>query len=220
MSRAGRESPSIPLRAPLRLVPSPRARGADDAELVRGLVAEEDWAVREFWGHYAPLVYGILDRALGSASESEDLTQEVFLGLYSGIKRLRDPSALRSFVVASAVLRLRRHLRWKRVRSFLTLSKTGSVPDLPATGVDGPARELLRKVYGALDRLAVEDRTAFVLRNVEGLTLQEVATYTGASLATAKRRIRRAAEKIEEFARSEPDLAPYLTEGAKLGGPP
>lgn len=218
MSTSGRGSTTAPSRPWLRLLPSTLEGEPDNASLVRGLVAREDWAVRSFWRQYAPVVYGILDRALGSSSESEDLMQEVLFGLFGGIKSLRDPGALRSFVVASTVLRLRRHLRWKRVRRFLLLSDTGSVPEPHTTGEDGQARELLRRVYELLDRLSAEDRTAFVLRNIEGFTLLEIAKVTQASLATVKRRIRRAAACVEKFARSDPDLAEYLTTRADEGG--
>jgi RNA polymerase sigma-70 factor (ECF subfamily) len=199
------------LRPSLRLVPAtPASDGDDDVALVQGLVEERDWAVRSFWRRYVPLVYGILDRALGSPSESEDLTQEVLFDLFRGIKRLRDPGSLRSFLVACTVLRLRRHLRWMRVRRFLTLSETGTVPEQPTTGPDGPARDLLRRLYRMLDTLSAEDRAAFLLRNIEGFSVLEIAKVTEASPATVKRRIRRAALRVEAFARSDPDLAEYL----------
>lgn len=217
MTTSGHRSLYSMSRPPLRLVGVPRPEEPDDVELVRGLVAQEDWAARCFWSRYAPLVFGVIDRALGSPSESEDLMQDVLLGLYTGIKRLRDPSVLRSFVVAAAVLRLRRHLRWKRVRRFLTLSDTGNVPEQPTAGTDDQARDLLRRLYGMLDTLKAEDRTAFILRNVEGLSLLEIAEVTRASLATVKRRIRRAADRVEGFARSDPDLAQYLREHAQGG---
>ena len=209
-------------RPELRIVPLKGSLEPDSAALVRGLIDQQDWAVRSFWLQYAPLVFGILDRALGSRPESEDLTQEVLLGLFSSIKRLRDPEALRSFVVATTVLRLRGHLRWKRVRRFLSLSETGTVPEPVATGtgIDVPARDLLRRVYAMLDTLSAEDRTAFVLRNVEGFTLVEIASVMRASLATVKRRIRRAADRVEEWARSDSDLVEYLKHRAGERGQP
>jgi DNA-directed RNA polymerase specialized sigma24 family protein len=50
-----------------------------------------------------------------------------------------------------------------------------------------------------------------MLRNVEGFSVLEIAKVTEASPATVKRRIRRAALRVEAFARSDPDLAQYLT---------
>jgi RNA polymerase sigma-70 factor (ECF subfamily) len=97
-----------------------------------------------------------------------------------------------------------------RVRRFLTLSETGTVPEQPTTGPDGPARDLLRRLYRMLDTLSAEDRAAFLLRNIEGFSVLEIAKVTEASPATVKRRIRRAALRVEAFARSDPDLAEYL----------
>jgi RNA polymerase sigma-70 factor (ECF subfamily) len=183
----------------------------DDATLVWGVVAGEEWAARAVWNRYAPLVYGVLDRALGSASESEDLTQEVFWRLFASIRKLQDPNALRSFLYSSAIRMLRWHLRKKRVRRFLALSETGEMPEASAQATDSEGRELLARFYRMLDKLGAEERTAFMLRQAEGLSLQEIATVTGSSLATVKRRIRRASDVIERLARAEPEFAEYLT---------
>jgi RNA polymerase sigma-70 factor (ECF subfamily) len=197
-------------RPSLRLVARPAESEPDDAELVRALVAREEWAARAVWNRYAPMVYGVIDRALGSSWESEDLTQEVFLRLFDGIGRLRDPSVLRSFIYSAAVRMLRWHLRAKRVRRILLLSHTGDVPEQATAGPDGEGRELLARFYSMLDTLGTDDRTAYVLRHVEGLSLLEIAEVTGASLATVKRRIRRAADRVERFAKRDPDFAAYL----------
>jgi RNA polymerase sigma-70 factor (ECF subfamily) len=155
-------------------------------------------------------VYGILNRALGASSESEDLTQEVLYRVFASAGRLRDPGALRSFIYSSAVRRLRSHLRAKRVRRLLSLSDTGEVPEQPTNGCDSEGRELLARFYRMLDTIGANERTAFTLRNVEGLSLQEIADVTGSSLATIKRRLQRATEHVEKLARNEPDFAEYL----------
>src|ERR1022692_553985 len=199
-----------PGRPPLRLVGQPAATEPDDVTLVRGLVAREEWAARAVWNRYAPLVYGVLDRALGSSAESEDLTQEVFWRLFAAIGTLRDPGALRSFIYSSAIRMLRGHLRAKRVRRFLSLSELGDVPEQSSEASDVVGRELLRRFYVMLDTLSANGRTAFVLRQVEGLSLQEIVDATGASLATVKRRIRGASLKLEKLAKADPDFADYL----------
>jgi len=203
----------------LRLVAPQEANLPDDAALVRAVVAGEEWAARAVWNRYSPLVYGVLDRALGSASESEDLTQEVFWRLFASIRTLRDPNALRSFLYSSAIRMLRWHLRKKRVLRFLALSDTGELPEAPGQATDSEGRELLARFYRMLDKLGAEERTAFVLRQAEGLSLQEIADVTGSSLATVKRRIRRACDVIERLARAEPEFAEYLDRaGAKDDG--
>jgi RNA polymerase sigma-70 factor (ECF subfamily) len=204
----------------LRLVPSAQADELDDASLVRALASREEWAARVAWNRYAPMVYGLLDRALGSSGESEDLTQEVFLRVFAAIHTLRDPAALRSFIYSSALRMLRWHFRAKRVRRLFALSDSGELPDRASPGVDNEARDLLRRFYRLLDELGANERTAFLLRHVEGLTLDEIGALTGASLATVKRRIRRAADRACALAKGDPELAQYLNgqpAGANLG---
>ncbi len=198
---------------PLRLVPASEVSETDDPTLVRGLAAREEWAARTTWNRYAPMVYGLLDRALGSAGESEDLAQEVFLRVFAAIQTLREPSALRSFIYSTAIRMLRWHLRSKRIRRLLTLSDSGSLPDRASPGADSEGRELLERFYRMLGTMGADDRTAFTLRHIEGLRLEEVVTATGASLATVKRRIRRASKRVAVLAKSDPDLMTYFVRG-------
>jgi RNA polymerase sigma-70 factor (ECF subfamily) len=202
-----------PYRPPLRLVGQPAEGEPDDAALVRAVVGGEDWAATAVWHRYAPMVYGVLDRALGSTVESDDLTQEVFWRVFAAFRRLRDPNALRSFIYSAAIRILRWHLRSKRIRRILTLSDSGDLPDRGAPGQDSEGRELLGRFYRLLDTLSANDRTAFVLRQIEGLTLEEMAGATGASLATVKRRVRRASQQVATLAKADPDLAQYVLRG-------
>jgi RNA polymerase sigma-70 factor (ECF subfamily) len=193
--------------ASLHLLPGKEAE-LDDAALVQALRAREPWAASLFWNRFAPMVYGVLDRALGSASDSEDLTQDVLWRVFSALGSLRDPSALRSFVYSSTLRRLRWHLRSRRVRRWMLLSDSGDLPDTQQTP-PSDGREILGRFYRLLDRLGANDRTAFVLRHVEGLTLAEIAQATGTSLATVKRRVRAASAQITHLARRDPELARY-----------
>jgi RNA polymerase sigma-70 factor, ECF subfamily len=194
----------------LRLINPASEIEPDDLAIVRGLLAKEEWAARAAWAQYGPMVYGLLDRALGSAGESEDLTQEVFLRVFAAIRTLREPRALRSFIYSAALRMLRWHLRSKRVRRLLLLSDSGELPDHGSQGADSEGRELLQRFYRVLDTLSANDRTAFLLRYVEGLSLDEIVRATEASLATVKRRLRRAADHVAKAAKADPDLSPYL----------
>jgi RNA polymerase sigma-70 factor (ECF subfamily) len=194
----------------LRLVPADPAGAPDDVALVRALTAGENWAATAIWNRYAPMVYGVLDRALGSAGESEDLTQEVFWRIFAAIRTLRDASALRSYIYSSAIRMLRWHLRSKRLRRMFMLSDSGEMPDRPAPPADTEGRELLGVFYRLLDTLSANDRTSYVLRHVEGLSLQEIVEATGASLATVKRRVRRASSRIAILAKADPELVHYV----------
>lgn len=198
------------LGASLRLVtPTP----VDDAELLRALGKGEAWAARQVWDRHASMVFQLLERTLGPNGEAEDLTQEVFLRTFSSVHRLRDPTALRSFIYSIAVRTLRWELRRRRVRRVLRLSDTGELPEPPVRRVDNDARQALVHFYFVLDRLRVNDRTAFVLRHLEGLKLEEIAERLGVSLATAKRWVARGTKEVSALVARDPELSAHFKGG-------
>lgn len=195
-------------RPPLVLVPQPSAAAAANAELVRGLVAKRPSAAAELWSQYGALVYRIAERAMGSPHDAEDLTQDVFLCLFNKIGGLRDPGALRSFVVSVTIRTIKWKLRRRRLRQWMALTDSGQVPEIATRGVD--VDQALERFYRLLDRLPVQDRMVFVLRRVDGLQLDEVAQAMGHSLATVKRRLRRADDELSRLMEGEPVLVTFL----------
>jgi RNA polymerase sigma-70 factor (ECF subfamily) len=183
---------------------------ADDLELADALIAGEAWAATATWNRHAPMVFRFLQRALGPNADVEDLTQEVFAGLFGRPGALRQREALRSYIYSIAVRTLKWELRRRRVRAILQLSGYGQLPDLPVPALDAESRQALRRFYAILDRLGPEERTAFALRHLEGCTLSEVAEALGVSLATAKRRLARASAVVSRLVDADPALAAYL----------
>src|SRR6185503_8672638 len=188
----------------LRLVTPPAAaQPLEDAELARALIAGEPNAPELAWDRYAPLVHRIVSRALGPDAEVEDVTQEIFFRLFARIRTLRKPEALRSFVVSFAVRIVKWELRRRRARRWLTLSETGQVPDDQLLFMNVDNRYVLRRLYRLLDQLATRDRLVLVLRHVEGMTLEEIADALSISLATVKRSLKHASERLSALVDSD-----------------
>ena len=203
------------MRLPVQLVTPEAAPAADDADLVHAFARGERWAARAIWRRYAPMVFRLLERALGPNGEAEDLTQDVFLSTFARLPTLRDGEALRSFIYSVALRTLKWELRRRRVRRILHLSDDGQLPELPVRGVDSEARQTLAHFYALLERLGVNDRAAFVLRYMEGLKLEEVAERMGVSLATAKRWVGRASRDVSALVDADPEL---LAQFGERGG--
>jgi RNA polymerase sigma-70 factor (ECF subfamily) len=185
---------------------------ADDAELVAAFCDGAAWAARAIWIRHAPMVFRLVERTLGPNVDSEDLTQDVFLRTFAKLGDLRDHAALRSFIYSITLRLLKWELRKRRVRRILHLSPTGHLPEVPVRASDGEVRQILTRFYALLDLLAASERTAFVLRHMEGFKLEEVAERMGVSLATVKRLVSRASQSVSTLVESDAGLSAYLAE--------
>jgi RNA polymerase sigma-70 factor (ECF subfamily) len=195
----------------LKLVSSdPDELTVEDHHLVRAHLAGEPRASTAIWNRYAPMIYRLFDRALGHPKDVDDLTQEVFFRAFASLSKLRDHTALRAFLYSTAVNILKWELRRRRVRRMVLLSQTGHLPDSPIDGDDSEARAALARFHALLDRLGTNDRTAFVLRQVEGLSFDEVVEVMGESMSTAKRRVARASIEMSRLIENDSDLAVYF----------
>jgi RNA polymerase sigma factor (sigma-70 family) len=195
---------------PVSLVIAPDPRDASDGDLARALVAGRAWAVTETWHRFAPAVIMMARRALGSESEAEDVAQEVFHRVFAKSKTLRDPDRLRSFVFSFAIRLLRTELRRRRTRSWLSFQRPETLVDLGAEPTDMESRDLLRRFYALLDRLAPRHRLVFVLRHLESMTIEEVAAHMEISISTVKRALDHATDRLARWIEADPGLAAFL----------
>jgi RNA polymerase sigma-70 factor (ECF subfamily) len=184
----------------------------DDLTLARWLAAADPRAPLALWRKYAALVRGILRRRIGPGADVDDLVQDTFIGLLRNLPALRDPNALRSFVVATAIRFARSEHRRRRggSRRLVTLTRTGTMPDAAREGAPDPeTRRVVTRIFEVLDDVDDRGRMAFVLRHVQGYELTEVARSLGCSLATAKRSLAKVQGFVSAMAQRDPLLAVY-----------
>jgi RNA polymerase sigma-70 factor, ECF subfamily len=201
-----RKAPAAPRLAPVHQLPV----GGDDAALVRALTEGSAAAAATMWDRYAALVRGILRRSIGPDAEVDDAVQETFLRFFKQIGNLRDPKALRPFLIGITLHVAGTELRRRRVRRWLRLTDDGTLPDRAAPSDDGDARAALLRLYAMLDRLDDESRLLFVLRHIEGMELCEVAEALGTSLATIKRRLGKVGDRVLAMIDRDPELLGYV----------
>jgi RNA polymerase sigma factor, sigma-70 family len=170
----------------------------DDETLVRETLAGKHWAQRELWYRFAPMVHGLLRRALSSRHDHDDLAQEVFIRVFHRLHTLEKASALRSFIYSVAVRVVSEEIRHfyvlKRARDQLVQSAL----DAGNSGADFEARETLFRIQRILDGMKDNHRAVFVLRHVEGMELHEIASGLDISLATVKRYLVKAMGSIQQ----------------------
>jgi len=171
----------------------PQVRGGLEAE-VEAPRLDLDTLFRR----YAPYVAAVAHRLLGRDDDVDDTVQEVFLAAVRGLSRIRDPGAVKAWLARIAVRSARRRLRKRRLRAFFGLDEPAVYESVADGGASPDQKAILSRVYGVLDSMPANHRIAWSLRYVEGEPLETVATLSGCSLATAKRRIAAAAKTIDE----------------------
>ncbi len=174
--------------------------GPSDAALVVSARADEAWAKEAIFRRHAALVNGLTFRLLGRDKEVDDVVQEVFAQAFATLDRLENPQALASWLSAITVRLVYKILRRRRLLGALGFRRSEPIDVEGIVSPNAPPEVLeeLRLVYERIDRLPPDLRVALVLRRVEGLRLEAIATMTHASLATVKRRVAEADRRIRE----------------------
>jgi RNA polymerase sigma-70 factor (ECF subfamily) len=193
------------------LVKPPDLLQADDATLAQAAALHQRHAIDVVWDRFAPQVRGLLRRCVGQDGV-EDLLQDVFVRFLQSVTTLRDPAALRGFLIGIAVKVAMTELRRRRVRRWVGLFTTETPPEPPGPTRDDDAREALARLYRVLDRVDPQTRLLFSLRHIEGMELKDVAVALDVSLATVKRKLAIADQRVHSLALRDERLAEYLTQ--------
>lgn len=168
--------------------------------LLRGSKSEAEAAFTELYNRYSPRIHAYCFRVVDNSQQAEDLFQEAFVRLFQSAKTERSTSN-----IAGYLMTITRNLclNYKRDKHE-TVSLESIDFMLRDESNDYEKSELLNLISTALELLDFEHREAFVLREYDGLSHDEIATLTGATISNVKSRIFRARQKIKDI------LAPYL----------
>jgi RNA polymerase sigma-70 factor (ECF subfamily) len=179
--------------------------GEREATLVQRCAARDEVACAELVGEHQRMVVQLAVNLLDDRDEALDVSQEVFLRVFRTIHRFRGQSSLRTWIYRIAVNQARnRHRFWRRRRRADQVSLEDHVTlhgELVSTRQATPERELAQKelrdrLQRALNNLPFDQRTAIVLREVDGLSYDEIAFSLGVAIGTVKSRLTRARQAL------------------------
>jgi RNA polymerase sigma-70 factor, ECF subfamily len=190
-----------------------------DAELAAALIAGDASASALAWRRFVPLVSRMARRAMGSAEEVEDIVQDVFSTLFRAVHRLREPDALRAFVITVTKRVLGHELRKRRARAHLSADLGLQLLDTTGERGDPATHHAYIHFRLLLGRLKERERRAFILRFVVCMDAPEVAHTLGVSVPTARRAFSRAQSRLTLWAGRHPFLSDYLGEATPLALP-
>ena len=174
---------------------------ATDFQLAQ-LAAKGDMTpFEEIYRRHHRRVYSICLRMLQSASEAEDLTQDVFIQLYRKIGSFRGDSAFTTLLHRMTVNQVLMHFR-KRTVKFEKTTEEGETPDQVVAGTTNPHKmQIVDKIAldNAIAQLPDGYKNVFVLHDVEGFEHEEVAKILGCSVGTSKSQLHKARLKLQKL---------------------
>ena len=152
------------------------------------------------------MVYHLALQLLGSHEDALDLSQDVFLTVFRSIHRFRGESALQTWIYRIVVNHVRNRQRWWRRRrrsdqvSLDALMAERGEPATPNASTSPEwaldQKELGRRLWRALARLPLEQRSAVILRELHGMRYAEIAFSLGVTPAAVKSRLARARQTL------------------------
>jgi len=156
-------------------------------------------ALEQAFRAHAPPVATMALRILGRQDEADDLVQDVFMKAGSWLSKLNDATAVRAWLMKVTVRLAWRRLRVRRWRVALGFEGSYDYAELAQNrGLSPEDSALAAELYRMLDRMPARERLAWSLRHLHGEKLEDVAERCACSLATAKRWIASAQERLNK----------------------
>src|SRR5579862_8234798 len=208
IEKQGREASSPPD------IPHRSERGApmtarEDRLLVKRIQSGDREAFAALLDVYEARVYRLVLRFTNSVPDAEDVTQEIFLGIYRGLGSFRHHSALSTWIYRIAMNHCLEYRRKRKLDSIpyneeLTLASQ-DWRENPSESAD--RGELSERVEAAIQCLSPQHRDVVVLHELQGLTYQEVAAALNVPVGTVKSRLSNAFRRLRVL------LGGYMLEG-------
>lgn len=182
-----------------------------ETEFLERLKAGEAEAFDELVLRFSADIYGLLVRLTEDTEEARDLTQETFLNVVRSVKSFRGDASLKTWLYRIAINQARNRRRWWKSRRFgltfsldsandadeRSLQETLADDNQPSPEDFALQREQETMIRHELKKLPLAFREAVVLRDIEGLSYEEIAAALETNIGTVKSRIARGREELK-----------------------
>jgi len=184
----------------------------EEASIVAELKAGSEEAYNWLIAHYHQPVYSLVYRILNNPLDAADTTQEVFLKVFRGIRRFNGESSLKTWLYRIAIHEASNQRRWwfrhksKETSMEGQEDEQGASFSIAATLIDpGESpfemlahEEIRSRVESELRQVPEPFRTTLLLRDIEGLSYEEIADVLQVSLGTVKSRLIRGRDALKK----------------------
>jgi len=179
----------------------PQTADEPDSVLVARAGTGDFGAFEELVRGYRNDVFALAYHYVRDREEAWDLSQDVFLKVHRGLRRFRGDASFKTWVLRITANRCKDYFKKRRLRT-VSIESSGGDEQRPAAGLQPDravgAQELGDAVAKALDGLPEKHRMAFVLREFEGLSYDEMAQVMKCNIGTVMSRLHHARKKLQK----------------------
>ena len=166
----------------------------DDERIISQVLSGNTAAYRLLVSRHERSVFGFVTNLVRNAADMDDLAQEVFVAAFTHLDSF-DPKRAKFSTWLLTIAR-NRCCNFLKRRSQTPRVLGDPVSDAGSPALDVVVSETWSRLDAALDRLSLEQRTAFVLAEIQDMPLAEIAVIEGVPLGTVKSRLSRAKENL------------------------
>jgi len=175
---------------------------SDELSVIKRFKKGEKAAFEELVLKYQDRIYNLCRHMLGNIHDAEDAAQDTFIKAYHNLDNFRHEASFYTWLYRIAVNTCLDYKKKPFFGSFFTKTDAGEFIDEPASDRPSPERLYESKQIGlalhnSIRKLPTKLRTAIVLKEIEGLSYEEIADILEVSIGTVKSRLSRAREELK-----------------------
>lgn len=181
----------------------------EESQMIKKAKAGDLYAFETLIISYEKMIYNIAYHSLQNEEDARDVAQEVCIKIYKSLHKFNQDSSLKTWIhritVNACIDEIRKQKRQKAYsldepietkESTIKKEVAGKGPSLEEKVIQ---RETVAEIYNALNQLKEEYRILIILRDIQGLSYEEIADITNNPLGTVKSRIARGRNKIKDY---------------------
>ena len=183
----------------------------DERALIERAVRGDASAFNDLMAGQEKRMFAVAMRMFGSKEDAEDCLQDAMLRIYRSIKTFKFESSFATWVYRVTMNTCLDELRRRKNRASTSLDSLLDSGWAPTDGHDTPEQhavrsEARRSISAFIQELPEDMRAAVVLRDIQGLSYDDIAVALNTNVGTVKSRISRGREKLREKIRSRSEL--------------
>jgi len=185
--------------------------GHEDNFLIKQAIRGDAYAFEQLMRKHESRMYSVALRMCGNREDAQDCVQDAMLRIYRALDRFKGQSSFSTWVYRITMNTCLDELRRRKVRASTSLDSLLESGWSPTDETDTPEHHAIdaerrKALSGAIQSLPEDMRSAIVLREMQGLSYEEISDVLSVNVGTIKSRISRGREKLRQLITGQPEL--------------